>query len=99
MAFQYDPTKLGARLIKFMFQPRIPCPDYGFSPPFALFETSCRSGPYGKIEMIELFADGPQTVTPDFSPIAVAGQPTLRYCESWQGITITTIAAGITSRR
>jgi hypothetical protein len=42
------------------------------------------------------FSDSPQTRNVDLTSCAVANQPTIRYMTSWNGIAISTIAAGAT---
>ncbi|MBZ5608749.1 MAG: hypothetical protein LAP38_10850 [Acidobacteriia bacterium] len=84
---------LNAGVAKFVLQPRATgAPDLGYQ-----FETSLRSGSYGKLLMSLYFGVYPQARTVDLAACAASGQPTLRYVADWRGIDVATIAAGTTT--
>jgi Big-like domain-containing protein len=76
----------------YLFQPRFGAPDIGYN-----IESSLRKGPKGNLLLTLNLQDGPQTRTVDISNCAVSGQPTIRYTVNWQAITVSTLAAGVTS--
>jgi hypothetical protein len=90
---QANPNLLAARLVKYLYQPRLNSPDYG-----QYFEAAARSGSYGNLLMIQSFLDAPATCTANLAPYLVSGQPIIRFSMTWDSIqAVDVIAAGTTS--
>ncbi len=83
-------AQLMQRLPKYLFQPRLPSPDYG-----KFFESTVRTGSYGNLLAIQSYHDNTQTCTANLSPYLVSGQPIIRISGTWAGIEpIAVLAAG-----
>jgi hypothetical protein len=78
---------LAQRLVPCLFEPRGSGPDYG-----QFFEATVRLSSICNLLMVESFGETPLTRTIDLTPIVVSGQPTIKYCAGWAGITVTTVS-------
>jgi hypothetical protein len=79
------------RLAPYWAQSRCGSADLGF-----LFDDTCRTGSLGNLNVHVNFSDVSQTRNVDLTNCAVAGQQTIRYMASWNGVIITTLAPGTT---
>jgi len=76
---------------QYLFEPRYGCPDYGF-----YLECSLRKGSKGNLLMFYNVADNDISRTVDISSCAITNQQTIKYVADWKGITLSTLAPGIT---
>ncbi len=85
-------VRLGKRFLKFLTQPWLDSPDYGYDIPCA-----AHSGASGNILFCVNFASGPWTRTFDLSPYLISGQPIVKYYGHWWETQVSTLAAGTLS--
>ncbi len=85
-------SKLIQRLTRYLLQPNLNSPDYGY-----YIECAARSGSYGNLLMCQSLSDGTLTRTISLSPYLVSGQAIVKHYCVWSGCTVTVLAAGTTS--
>jgi hypothetical protein len=87
-------TRLMNRFAKFLYQPSVASPDYGYQ-----FDCAAHDGhtTIGNILICKNYQNGPWTRTFNLSAYLVAGQPIVKYYGHWYDVKVSILSAGTAS--